>query len=89
MDDNKRGKVQLFKCLELCVQSMCAVCHNPQYMLMCTVDVCSVLQSTVHAGVYSRCVLCVTIHSTADVFFARCLTMKCLPNTVNFVPFKR
>jgi len=40
---------------------------------MCTVDVCSVLQSTVYA----------------DVFFARRLIMKCLPNTVNVVSFKR
>ena len=63
MDDDNGGKVKLFKCLELCVQWMCAVCQNPQYMLMCTVEVCSVSQSTVYADVYSRCVQCVTIHS--------------------------
>jgi len=32
-------------------------------MLMCTVDVCRVLQCTVYADVYSGCVQCITIHS--------------------------
>ena len=45
------------------VKSMCAVCHNPQYMLMTTVNVCSVSQSTVYADEYSQCVQCVTIQS--------------------------
>ena len=41
--------------------------------VMCTVDVCSVLQCTVYGDVFSVCRL----------------TMKCLPKTVYLVPFKR
>ena len=42
---------------------MCAVCYSAQYMLLCTVDVCSLLQSIVYADVYSRYVQCVTVYS--------------------------
>ena len=40
---------------------MCVVCYSPQYMLMCTVDMCSVLQCTVYGDVYNRYVQCVTV----------------------------
>jgi len=42
---------------------MCVVCYSAQYMVMCTVDVCIVLQCKVYGDVYSRCVQCVTVHS--------------------------
>jgi len=38
------------------------VCYSAQYVVMCTVDVCSVLECTVYGDVYSGCV-CVECYS--------------------------